>query len=96
MEKQFDFSGGPEKIFVESTNTAMMPGALVTAFHSGGKSHVFVFQVHHAKQLARVLLQNIEAYEKQFGPVDGRLPNEPMHSPIQIQGKTGDGETGKK
>jgi hypothetical protein len=37
-------------------------------------------------------MQNIEAYEKQFGPVDGRLPNEPMQSPIQIQGNTNDND----
>lgn len=91
MERHFDFNTGPDKIFVDATNTAMMPGALVTALHSGSEAHVFVFQIHHAKQFARILMQNVEAYEKQFGPVDGRLPNEPMQSPIQIEGKTGEG-----
>lgn len=89
MERQFDFNKGPDKIFVDATNTAMMPGMLVTALHSGSEAHVFVFQIHHAKQFARILQQNVDAYEKQFGPVDGRLPNEPMQSPIQIDKKSG-------
>src|SRR5882762_5445811 len=91
MDRQFDFTTGPSKIFVESTNTAMMPGLLVTAFHSGEDTLVFAFQIHHAKQLARVLLKHIEEYEKQFGPVDGRLPTEPMPSPINLADGTGKG-----
>lgn len=83
MPPQFDFNTGPEKIFVESTNTAFGPGKLVTHFRSGEKHFVFMFDITHAKQYARILMQNIEAYEKQYGEVDGRLPTEPMPTPFQ-------------
>ncbi len=83
MPKQFDFNGGPDKIFVDATNTAIAPGMLITTFHSGDEQHVFVFQIDHAKQLTRILQQNIEVYEKQYGKVDGRLPTEPMETPFK-------------
>ena len=83
MPPQFDFNTGPDKIFVDSTNTAFGKGTLVTQLRSGDQHHVFIFEIAHAKQFARVLQQNIEAYEKQYGPVDGRLPTEPMPTPFQ-------------
>lgn len=83
MPRQFDFTSGPDKIFVEATNTALGPGRLLLAMHSGEKTHVFVFDINHAKQLGRILIQNIEHYEKHFGAVDGRLPTEPMPTPFQ-------------
>ncbi len=93
MPPQFDFNTGPDKIFVESTNTAFGNGTLVTNFRSGLQNHVFIFEIAHAKQYARVLQQNIEAYEKQHGPVDGRLPSEPLPTPFQYpKNDAGSGE----
>ncbi len=83
MPRQFDFTNGPDKIFVEATNTAIGPGRLLLAMHSGENAHVFVFDINHAKQLSRLLTQNVEHYEKQFGPVDGRLPTEPLPTPFK-------------
>ena len=96
MPPQFDFNGGPDKIFVDSTNTAFGKGTLVTHFRSGEQHHVFLFEIAHAKQYARVLLQNIEAYEKQYGQVDGRLPTEPMPTPFQYPKNNEGGPDEKK
>lgn len=92
MPRQFDFNSGPDKIFVEATNTAFGPGRLLMAFHSGTQDHVFVFDIQHAKQIARVLTQNIEQYEKQFGAVDGRLPTESLPTPFQYPNDKGGSE----
>lgn len=92
MPPQFDFNTGPEKIFVDATNTAFGKGVLLMRFRSGDQNRVFMFEIGHAKQLARILSQNIEAYERQFGPVDGRLPTEPVPSPFQSAKGSGSGD----
>ncbi len=93
-QNQFDFNTGAQKVFVDSTNTATGPGKLLTHFRSGDEHFVFVFDIAHAKQYARILTQSVEAYEKQFGAVDGRLPSEPMPSPFQYPKEGGTGPIG--
>lgn len=54
------------------------------ALLSGGELSAFIFTPDHAKQLLNLLTKKVEEYEKEFGPLEGRLPSDPMRSPIDL------------
>lgn len=59
--------------------------SFVLGFQSGGELGAYVVTPDHAKQIWRLLGQHLEGYEKQYGPLEGRLPSDPQPSPIQVQ-----------
>lgn len=57
----------------------------VLGMQSGGDMSAYVITPDHAKQLWRLLGQHIDAYEQQYGTLQGRLPTDPQPSPIQVR-----------
>lgn len=74
----------PVHKFVERTNVVVAGDIFYFALFSGGEPSVFAIQADHAKQVMRLLMDRIEKYEKEHGPLQGRLPSEPMVSPLQF------------
>jgi len=92
MEPEFDFSKGGNKTFIEGFHARIINGLLHIVLTSGEKSHAFTLPLDLTKKLSRGLAAQVEEIEKKNNIViDGRLPNEPMVSPIQA--KPIDGET---
>lgn len=91
MEQEFDFSKGGNKTFIEGFHARIINGLLHIVLTSGDKSHAFTLPLDLTKKLSRGLAAQVEEIEKKNNIViDGRLPNEPMVSPIQT--KIADGE----
>ena len=91
MEPDFNFSTGPEKVFVEGFHARILNGLLHIVFRSAEKSYSFVLPLDLTKKLSRGLAAQVEEIEKKNNIViDGRLPNEPMVSPIQAEIVEGD------
>lgn len=97
MEPDFNFSTGPAKVFVEGFHARIINGLLNIVFRSADKSYSFVLPLDLTKKLSRGLAAQVEEIEKKNNIViDGRLPNEPMVSPIQakiIEGEESPEET---
>ena len=92
MEEQFDFSKGGNKTFIEGFHARIINGLLHIVLTSGEKKHAFTLPLDLTKKLSRGLAAQVDEIEKKNNIViDGRLPNEPMVSPIQA--KTVDGES---
>lgn len=86
MEPQFDFSKEGNKIFIEGFHARIINGLLHIVFTSGNKKHAFTLPLDLTKKLSRGLAVQVEEIEKKNNIViDGRLPNEPMVSPIQTK-----------
>jgi len=86
MEPDFNFSTGPEKTFVEGFHARILNGLLHIVFKSAEKSYSFVLPLDLTKKLSRGLAAQVDEIEKKNNIViDGRLPNEPMVSPIQAK-----------
>ena len=91
MEPQFDFSKEGDKIFIEGFHARIINGLLHIVFISGDKKHAFTLPLDLTKKLSRGLAAQVEEIEKKNNIViDGRLPNEPMVSPIQAKIIEGD------
>jgi hypothetical protein len=83
MDQPFDFDGGPEKTFVDKAHLRIINGLLNITMQSGQKLSTYVLPLPLAKQISRAVAAQIEEIEKRNGVViEGRLPNEPMLSPI--------------
>ena len=83
MEQPFDFDLGPEKTFVDRAHLRIINGLLNITLQSGQKLYTYVLPLPLAKQISRAVAQQIEEIEKKNGvTIEGRLPNEPMLSPI--------------
>jgi hypothetical protein len=83
METQFDFDLGPEKVFIDRAHMRIVNGLLNLTVQSGQKLYSYVLPLPLAKQISRAIAAQIEEIEKKNGVViEGRLPNEPMLSPI--------------
>ena len=96
MEPAFNFSAGGEKVFIEGFNVRIINGLLHVVFRSAEKQYAFVLPLDLTKKLSRSLAQQVEEIEKKNNIViDGRLPNEPMVSPIQA-GTIDEGEQTQK
>lgn len=86
MEPQFDFSKEGDKIFIEGFHARIINGLLHIVFTSGETKHAFTLPLDLTKKLSRGLAAQVEEIEKKNNIViDGRLPNEPMVSPIQAK-----------
>ncbi len=77
----------PVHKYCESAKVASNRETFVLGFQSGGEMGAYVVSPDHAKQIWRVLGQHLEAYEKQYGALEGRLPSDPQPSPIQVREK---------
>lgn len=96
MEPQYDFGKGGDKIFIEGFHARILNGLLQIVFTSGEKKHAFTLPLDLTKKLSRGLAAQVEEIEKKNNIViDGRLPNEPMVSPIQAKVVGGDSEERK-
>lgn len=86
MDTQFDFSKGGNKIFIEGFHARIINGLLHIVFTSGDAQHAFTLPLDLTKKLSRGLAAQVEEIEtKNNIVIDGRLPNEPMVSPIQAK-----------
>ena len=86
METEFNFNEGPAKTFVDGFHARIINGLLHIVFTSADEEYFFVLPLDLTKKLSRGLLSQIEEIEKKNNIViDGRLPNEPMVSPIQAK-----------
>ncbi|MEN9561690.1 MAG: hypothetical protein RIQ56_963, partial [Candidatus Parcubacteria bacterium] len=83
MEQPFDFDSGPEKVFVDKSHIRIINGLLHITMQSGTELYTFLMPLPLAKQISRAMAMQIEEVEKKTGMTfEGRLPNEPMLSPI--------------
>ena len=84
MEEPFDFDAGPQKIFVDMAHLRIINGLLNLTMQSGQEMYTFLLPLPLSKQVSRAMGLQIEEIEKKNGVViEGRLPNEPMLSPIK-------------
>ena len=89
--EDFNFSTGPEKVFIEGFHARILNGILHIVFRSAEKTYSFVLPLDLTKKLSRGLAAQVDEIEKKNNIViDGRLPNEPMVSPIQAKIIEGD------
>ena len=83
MEQPFDFDSGPEKLFVDKAHIRIINGLLHVTMQSAQELFTFVLPLPLAKQVSRAVGLQIDEIEAKTGmKFDGRLPNEPMLSPI--------------
>jgi hypothetical protein len=83
QDKPFDFDSGPKKIFVDKAHMRILNGLLNLTVQSGTQLYTYILPLPLAKQISRAMALQIEEIEKKNGVVfEGRLPNEPMLSPI--------------
>lgn len=86
MEPDFDFNQGSAKTFVGAFHARIINGLLHIVFTSADEEYSFVLPLDLTKKLSRGLAAQVEEIEKKNNIViDGRLPNEPMVSPIQAK-----------
>lgn len=86
MEPQFDFDAGPMKVFVDRAHLRIINGLLNLTLQSGQDIFTYVLPLPLGKQISRAVAQQIQEIEEKNGVViEGRLPNEPMLSPINPQ-----------
>lgn len=96
MEQQFDFSTGSGKVFIEGFHARIINGLLQIVLTSGEDEFAFTLPLDLTKKLSRGLAAQVEEIEKKNNiTIDGRLPNEPMVSPIQAKVVDEDSEGGK-
>ena len=93
QDKPFDFDAGPEKVFVDKAHLRIINGLLNFTMQSGQKMYTFLLPLPLSKQVARAMAMQIEEIEKKNGIIfEGRLPNEPMLSPIKPEDTAGEGK----
>lgn len=86
MEPDFNFNEGPAKTFVGGFHARIINGLLNIVFTSADEEYSFVLPLDLTKKLSRGLAAQVDEIEKKNNIViDGRLPNEPMVSPIQAK-----------
>src|SRR3989344_5759929 len=85
MEQKYDFHKGPEKVFIERVHVRIINGLLHFALESGDKAYAFTSDLVLGKRFSRIIQQQVEEIEKKNNIViDGRLPHEPMPSPLSV------------
>lgn len=86
MEPEFDFNAGTQKVFVDGFHARIINGLLHIVFTSADEEFAYVLPLDLSKKLSRGLLSQVEEIEKKNNIViDGRLPNEPLKSPLQLK-----------
>lgn len=78
----------PVQKFCNSTNL-VFNDMFALILRSGGDVSMFVFTPDHMKQLARFINKKVAEYEELNGELEGRLPTEPMRSPIDMDKSIG-------
>ncbi len=92
--EDFNFSTGPEKVFIEGFHARIINGLLHIVFKSADESYSYVLPLDLTKKLSRGLAQQVNEIEtKNNIVIDGRLPNEPMRSPLQLHPVKDDEDT---
>lgn len=95
MAEGFDFNSGPEKVFVDTAHMRIVNGLLHVCFESGSSRRTMLLPLPLAKQISRAIGQQIEEIEQKTGStIEGRLPNEPMISPLSGEAPD-EGSTGR-
>jgi hypothetical protein len=83
MEPPFDFDAGPGKVFVDKAHMRIINGLLNITLQSGEEVFTYVLPLPLAKQVSRAVAAQIQEIEEKNGvTIEGRLPNEPMLSPL--------------
>lgn len=86
MDSEFNFNEGSAKTFVGGFHARILNGLLHIVFTSADEEFSYVLPLDLAKKLSRGLAAQVAEIEKKNNIViDGRLPNEPMVSPIQAK-----------
>lgn len=86
MDSEFNFNEGPAKTFVGGFHVRILNGLLHIVFTSADEEFSYVLPLDLAKKLSRGLAAQVAEIEKKNNIViDGRLPDEPMVSPIQAK-----------
>jgi len=75
----------PVHKFCERVLIAQSKDLFLFGMHSGGELSAYVLTPDHAKQLLRALQTEINKHESAHGVLEGRLPSDPLLSPIQVQ-----------
>lgn len=84
----FDFSKGPQKIWIDSFSIRVIDGIAHMSFASGTELYTFVANLNLAKKLARGLGNQVDEIEKKTGVTfDDRLDNDPLPSPLSDEMK---------
>ena len=97
MEQKYDFHRGPEKVFIERVHVRILNGLLHFALESGDKAYAFTSDLVLGKRFSRIIQQQVEEIEKKNNIViDGRLPHEPMPSPLSVSDIQGGAKGEKK
>ena len=97
MEPDFNFSEGPQKVFIEGFHARIINGILHIVFKSADEMYSFVLPLDLTKKLSRGLAQQVEEIEnKENIFIQGRLPDEPMPSPLQLKPIEGDAPSEQK
>lgn len=79
----------PVHKWLDHTNLFVGGGMFTFLLRSGGDFQIYVMSPDHTKQIAKLFTKKVEEYEKENGPLIGRLSDEPMESPIRMN--PGDG-----
>ena len=83
MESPFDFDAGPGKVFVDKAHMRIINGLLNITLQSGEELFTYVLPLPLSKQVSRAVAAQIQEIEEKNGVIiEGRLPNEPMLSPL--------------
>ncbi|MBI5003716.1 hypothetical protein HZC00_01330 [Candidatus Kaiserbacteria bacterium] len=83
-QNPFETTHTGARTYPEMFSLQIREGAFYLAFRSGQHSDVFATNLVFAKRLGRMILRQIEEFEKANGvQIEGSLPDEPMKSPIQ-------------
>ena len=91
MDQPFDFDSGPHKVFVDKAHLRIINGLLNLTMQSGQKLYTYVLPLPLAKQISRAIGLQIEEIEKKNNiQFEGRLPNEPMLSPLNPSADNGE------
>lgn len=86
----------PERIFCEQVNIFQTSEMFFFWMRSGGKLHAYAMTPDHAKQIYNLLQRKIADYENENRIIlEGRLPNDPMKSPIQFNERPPENGLGK-
>ncbi len=75
-----------ERVFVDRFQGGRTQNLFHLYLQGGKEEYGFVFEMIGAKRLAKLLSQQVEAFEKETGQkLDDTLDNDPQLSPLQLK-----------
>jgi len=96
MEKEFDWTKVPEKIFVDSMSIRVINGLMHVAIQSGESMQCYLLPLPLAKLIGKAISKQVhEIEEKNNIQFTDRRPDEPMLSPWTSEKQEG-GDGSKK